>query len=147
MSALRTLPRTILKAEYTVLRGAADVGRLAVERVLGQLDESAGRLLHDPDLEDRGRALKRHTSAIEETTSLAAEAGVRRDDAAQRVEETADTPPTPAKKRARKRQPAGPHGVSLAEVDVDPLEEQKHRYAERLAELHEVEAEQELPPH
>lgn len=67
---LTRLPRRVLRAEYELLRmpvslagqqfPAADPRRLAVERLLGQADELAGRWLGDAALQQRGRTLRAH---------------------------------------------------------------------------------------
>jgi len=91
-----TLPRIVLRAEYVALRSplrlveqrlltrlsSSDPRRVGVERILGQADALAGRLLDDEDLARRGEALQAHAATVVRADELAAEATQRREDAA-----------------------------------------------------------------
>ena len=94
MDAL-TLPRTVLRAEYALIRKpiqlaqdrlltlfpADDARRLTVERVLGQVDSYAGRFLADTDLTGRGNDLQAHADATAKAKALQAKAREQREQA------------------------------------------------------------------
>lgn len=91
-----TLPRTVLRAEYTALRlpsrlieqrllarlPASDPRRLGVERALGKVDALAGRVLGDDVLAQRGATLQAHADTAAKAAQLESEAEQRREQAA-----------------------------------------------------------------
>lgn len=90
MNAL-TLPRTVVALEYKALRypsqllatrlPAENALRLVLDRVLGSLDSTAGQLLDDDGLKDRGRILTRRIEVLEKAEELEAKADARRAEA------------------------------------------------------------------
>ncbi|HEY0561370.1 MAG TPA: hypothetical protein VGD03_13880 [Frankiaceae bacterium] len=87
-----TVPRTLATYEYAMLRipltlvGNQVVARyleedspvrLGFERTLGSLDATAGRLLGDPSLAQRGEALKRHADVLATAARLEEKAAER----------------------------------------------------------------------
>ncbi len=90
-----TLPRTVLALQYAALRrpvslvenllvgrlDTQDPRRLKVERVVGQVDAIAGRLLHDTDLTARGERAQAHADAATKAQQLHAQAEQTKADA------------------------------------------------------------------
>lgn len=91
-----TIPRTIVGLEYKAVRYpaqlletkvvAARLGednpvRLGYERFLGTLDSTAGRLLADESLSDRGRVLTRRVEILGRAIELEAKAAARKAEA------------------------------------------------------------------
>lgn len=91
-----TVPRSAVALEYKALRFPAQLVetkliapylpaesgvRLAFERFLGALDSTAGSLLGDQALADRGRALSRRADVIEKAAVLEDKARARKDEA------------------------------------------------------------------
>ncbi|MGI8535934.1 MAG: hypothetical protein ACR2K2_05435 [Mycobacteriales bacterium] len=91
-----TIPRTAVALEYKALRYPAQLletrvvaallpeessVRLAFERLLGTLDSTAGSLLADQGLKDRGRVLTRRADVVEKAASLEAKAQQRTEQA------------------------------------------------------------------
>lgn len=91
-----TIPRTAVALEYKALRYPAQLletkvvaallpeessVRLAFERLLGTLDSTAGSLLADQGLKDRGRVLTRRADVVEKAASLEAKAQQRKEQA------------------------------------------------------------------
>ena len=82
------LPRTVLALQYAALRRSVslvenllvgrldsqDPRRLKVERVVGQVDAIAGRLLGDTDLTARGERAQAHADAATKAQQLHAQA-------------------------------------------------------------------------
>ncbi len=92
MNAL-TLPRKAAALEYSLLRLPAtfvetqvvsrflqddSALRLGFERALGSLDETAGRLLADESLSQRGTALRRRTEILTNAAQLEEQAAQRK---------------------------------------------------------------------
>lgn len=92
MNAL-TLPRTLVGLEYRAVRYPAQLletkvvalrlpddhpFRLGYERILGNLDLTAGKLLADPALTNRGRALTRRVDVLTTAIALEEKANERR---------------------------------------------------------------------
>lgn len=91
-----TVPRTVAALEYKALRYPSQLletkviatrlpeasrFRLAFERLLGTVDSTAGKLLADQGLTDRGRFLTRRAEILEKAVSLEAKAAERREQA------------------------------------------------------------------
>ncbi|MCU1594566.1 MAG: hypothetical protein JWO12_1958 [Frankiales bacterium] len=91
-----TLPRTIIGLEYKAVRYPAQLLetkvvatrfaeesrlRLGYERFLGTLDTTAGKLLADEALSDRGRVLTRRVEVLGKAISLEAKAAERKAEA------------------------------------------------------------------
>lgn len=94
--SLMTVPRTILGLEYKAVRYPAQLVetklvaprfaedspvRLSFERFLGTLDTTAGKLLADEALSDRGRVLTRRVEVLNKAVALEAKAAERKAEA------------------------------------------------------------------
>lgn len=90
------LPRNVAAWEYKALRYPAQLletkvlatrlpadspVRLAVERLLGSLDSTAGALLANPTLQERGRRLTRRTEVLAKAVALEEKAAERKQQA------------------------------------------------------------------
>ena len=97
-----TLPRTVLRAEYAVIRRPIQLAqdrilslfpeggqsRLGAERVIGQVDTFAGRLLRDAELTGRGEDLQAHAAATAKAQTLKAKAAEQREQADKKLATT-----------------------------------------------------------
>jgi hypothetical protein len=81
------LPATVVEKQLVSSLLADDSRlRLGYERALGSLDETAGRLFRDAELERRGTALRRRAQVLETATELEAKAQARKAEAEQTLE-------------------------------------------------------------
>lgn len=140
MNAL-TLPRTVLGAEYAVLRLPLTVLetkvvsryleeesslRLTFERAIGSLDTTVGRLLADPALTRRGGALTKRTEILEKAVVLEEKAAERK--------EAADASLKQAKKAAERKRAVAQQRAQAEAKQIHDQQQSERRAAEEKAE-------------